>query len=102
MGHPMVIQIAAGGETLSTGLTHMRLLPGVNPAMRVQTAARAKSFLAIVTHVGPLARVNSHMALQQAGPVKHLAAGVAGQHALTAVVVAVVKFVAFCRGDNSG
>ena len=82
MGHPVVIQIAAGGETLSTSLTHMRLLPGVNPAMRVQTAARAEPLRAKVTHVRPFPRVDSDVSLQQAWPVKHLAACVTRQHRL--------------------
>ena len=82
MSHFVIVEIAAGRERLSAVFTLVRLLPGVNPAMRVQTAARAEPLCAKVAHVRPFPRVDSDVSLQQAGPVKHLAARVTRQHRL--------------------
>ena len=76
----MIVEIAAGCKRLATVVTLVGLLPGVDPPVGVEAAARAEPLLTEVAHVRPLPRMNPDVPLEQARPVKHLAAGVAGQH----------------------
>ncbi len=82
MCHLVIIQITAGREPLPAHPALMRLLPTVNPPMRVETGRRGKTLITNVTHVRPLTRVNADVSLQQTGSVKGLAAIVARQHVL--------------------
>jgi len=82
MCHSVVVKVGRGGETFPTSLANVRFLARVDPPMCVEAAARGEALLAEITDVGPLPGVDPYVALEQAGPVKHLATGVAGQHAL--------------------
>ena len=51
MRHAVVVQVGAGRESLAADLALMRLLPGVDAAVRVQRARRGKRLAAYVTRV---------------------------------------------------
>jgi hypothetical protein len=60
----------------------MRLLPAVDPPVRVERRRRREALGAHVTDVRPLARVDTDVTLEQRGTVKALAAVVAREHRL--------------------
>ena len=78
VGHPVVVQVGAGCEALSTGLTLVRPFPSVDPPVCVQRGAGRKSLVAELAGVGSLPGVGPHVSLQQRRPVKHLSTVGAG------------------------
>ena len=78
VGHPVVVQVGAGCEALSTGLTLVRPFPSVDPPVCVQRGASRKSLVAELAGVGSLPGVGPHVSLQQRRPVKHLSTVGAG------------------------
>lgn len=63
--HLVVVEIAAGGEAFAADTTLMRLLPAVDPPVRVQTRARAEALGANITDMRSLASVDSDVPLEQ-------------------------------------
>ena len=78
VGHPVVVEVGAGCEALSTGLTLVRPFPSVDPPVCVQGGAGRKSLVAELTGVWSLPCVGPHVSLQQRRPVKHLSTVGAG------------------------
>ena len=78
VGHPVVVQVGAGCEALSTGLTLVRPFPSVDPPVCVQGGTGRESLVAELAGVGSFPCVGPHVSLQQRRPVKHLSTVGAG------------------------
>ena len=83
VGHPVVVEVRAGGEALSTRLALVRSFPCVDPPVCVQGGAGGEGLVAELTRVRSLPRVGPHVSLEQGGPVEHLATVGTGDRLLT-------------------
>ena len=83
VGHPVVVEVRAGGEALSTRLALVRSFPRVDPSVCVQGGAGGEGLVAELTRVRSLPRVGPHVSLEQGGPVEHLATVGTGDRLLT-------------------
>ena len=83
VGHPVVVEVRAGGEALSTRLALVRSFPSVDPPVCVQGGAGGEGLVAELTRVRSLPRVGPHVSLEQGGPVEHLATVGTGDRLLT-------------------
>ena len=83
VGHPVVVEVRAGGEALSTRLALVRSFPRVDPPVCVQGGAGGEGLVAELTRVRSLPRVGPHVSLEQGGPVEHLATVGTGDRLLT-------------------
>ena len=83
VGHPVVVEVRAGGEALSTCLALVRSFPCVDPSVCVQGGAGGEGLVAELTRVRSLPRVGPHVSLEQGGPVEHLATVGTGDRLLT-------------------
>ena len=79
VGHPVVVQVGAGCETLATGFTLVGPLACVYSPVCVQGGGGGEGLVTEVTGVGALSCVGPHMSLQQARPVEHLSTVVTGE-----------------------
>ena len=82
VSHLVVVEVTGGGEPLAADTALMRLLPTVDPPVRVERGRRGESLVADVAHVRPLPRVDADVSLEQRGPVESLAAVVTREHVL--------------------
>ena len=83
VGHPVVVEVRAGSEALSTRLALVRSFPSVDPPVCVQGGAGGEGLVAELTRVRSLPRVGPHVSLEQGGPVEHLATVGTGDRLLT-------------------
>ena len=83
VGHPVVVEVRAGGEALSTRLALVRSFPRMDPPVCVQGGAGGEGLVAELTRVRSLPRVGPHVSLEQGGPVEHLATVGTGDRLLT-------------------
>ena len=83
VGHPVVVEVRAGSEALSTRLALVRSFPRVDPPVCVQGGAGGEGLVAELTRVRSLPRVGPHVSLEQGGPVEHLATVGTGDRLLT-------------------
>ena len=57
VSHPVVVQVGASSEALSTGFTLVWLFSCVDSSVSVQGRASGESFLTEVTHIRPGSRI---------------------------------------------
>ena len=79
VGHPVVVKVGAGCETLATSFTLVGPLPCVYSPVSVQGGGGGECLVTEVTGVRALSCVGPHMSLQQAWPVKHLSTVLTGE-----------------------
>ena len=82
MSHLMIVEVAAGRESLPADPALVRLLARVDPPVGVEAGAGAELLTAEVTAVRSLPRVDPDVSLQQTRPVEFLPAGLTRQQSL--------------------
>lgn len=95
MCHSVIVEVAAGCKSLPADPALVRLLPAVDPPVRVQTGAGGETLLANIADVRPLAGVGPQMAVEQRRTVEAFPAKLARQHLLGLPLVAAPD-----RGDT--
>ena len=65
VGHPMVVEVGRGGESLAADGALVRLLPAVDASVGVERTRRREPFAADVAHVWFLTCSNQNRSIKQ-------------------------------------